>query len=271
MKEAYLDLLKKMLTDYHRLDYDQYKPLYNNNASWKLRQLKKLDRWLNKRGYKIFKLNPTSSTIRENGMDWPAHAETMIGLKRLNNLEYCYNLVKSQNIKGDLLEAGVWRGGASIFMAALLKTNGDKNRKVWLADSFKGLPKPNPNQYPMDQNDPLHKMEELAVSSTKVKENFMKYDLWSDQVRFIEGFYKDTLPVCEVDQLSILRLDCDTYESTLTALTYLYPKLITGGFVIVDDYNAFESCKAAVMDYCKQYNIQPKIIEIDQEAVYWQK
>src|SRR5258707_9696308 len=93
--------------------------------------------------------------LRYVGADWPGEAVTMIGLCRLDNLEQCIVSVLQRDIPGDLIETGVWRGGASIFMRAVLKACGDTGRKVWLADSFQGLPKPDAETYPADRGDDL--------------------------------------------------------------------------------------------------------------------
>ncbi|NRB65427.1 MAG: hypothetical protein HRU40_20820 [Saprospiraceae bacterium] len=85
---------------------------------------------------------------RTEGRDWPARAYTMIGLKRLNNIEFCLRRVLEEKIPGDVIETGVWKGGAVILMRAVLSAYGDRDRKVWVADSFAGLPKPRPKQYP---------------------------------------------------------------------------------------------------------------------------
>ena len=82
--------------------------------------------------------------LRENGEDWPLIAHTMIGMKRLDNLQYCVEKVIAENVPGDLIETGVWRGGAAIFMRAILKAYGVTGRRVLVADSFEGLPSPNP-------------------------------------------------------------------------------------------------------------------------------
>jgi hypothetical protein len=79
---------------------------------------------------------------RAEGKDWPTEAETMVGRARLDNLQECVTAVIQDNVPGDLVETGVWRGGASILMRAVLKAYDDRMRSVWLADSFEGLPGP---------------------------------------------------------------------------------------------------------------------------------
>jgi hypothetical protein len=177
----------------------------------------------------------------------------------------------ANNIAGDFIETGVWRGGATILMRAILKEMQIENRKVWLADSFQGLPKPNLESYPADKASILHQIKILTVSRAEVERNFKRFDLLDAQVVFLEGWFKDTLPNITETQFSLLRLDGDLYESTYLALKHLYPKLNIGGYVIVDDYNAFPYCKAAVDTYRNENQISEEIIEIDKEAVFWKK
>lgn len=204
------------------------------------------------------------------GLCWPIHAETMIGIKRLNNLHYCLNEVKKNNIEGDFIETGVWRGGSVIFMRGFLKAHGITDKVVWAADSFEGLPKPDP-KYPQDEDNNFYTMQPLSVSQYQVKENFKQYGLLDDQVKFIKGWFKDTLPSAPIEKLSVLRLDADMYQSTIEALINLYPKLSVGGYIIVDDYGAIDACRKAVSDYRKQNNINDQILNIDHSGIYWQK
>jgi hypothetical protein len=209
--------------------------------------------------------------IRREGRDWPGDAETMIGLERLENLESCVRDVLERNVPGDLIETGVWRGGAAILMRAMLKLAGDTSRVVWAADSFAGLPPPDPVRYPKDAGDEHWKQAPLAVSRPEVARNFARYGLLDDQVRFLEGWFRDTLPGAPIDRLAVLRLDGDMYESTTVALESLYPKLSRGGYVIVDDYGAVPGCREAVQDYRARFDVREPILPIDWTGVYWQR
>lgn len=209
--------------------------------------------------------------MRFIGGDWPSDAETMVGMVRLNNIQECVTEIIEKKIPGDIIETGVWRGGASIFMAAILKAYRETARTVWVADSFKGPPPPEADAHPTDVGDPLVKFRDLAVSLEEVRENFLRYDLLSNQVRFLPGYFQDTLSTAPIEKLAILRLDGDMYDSTLVALESLYPRLSVGGYVIVDDYSALESCKQAVNDYRDQEGITDEIRGVDWAAVYWQR
>jgi len=271
MDNQYIDLLKKVLVDYHRLELGEYKPLYRNKKSWGLRLLLLLDGLLRKRKLAICRVLAYNPEARLEGKDWPTYADSMIGLKRLENIELCFKEVIKNNIPGDFIETGVWRGGATIFMQGLLKSSGVQDRIVWVADSFEGLPKPDEKKYAADRDDKHYLRKELSISLENVKSNFKKYNLLDGNVKFLKGWFKDTLPSAPIRQLSILRLDGDMYESTMDALVHLYPKLSKGGFIIIDDWGAVAACQQAVLDYRKQYSITEEIKTIDWTGVYWQK
>jgi len=210
-------------------------------------------------------------STRIEGWDWPSMAHTMIGLKRLNNIEFCATDVIQSGIEGDFIETGVWRGGAVIFMRSILKAFKIADRTVWVADSFNGLPPPNAALYPADKGVHLENVRFLKISLDTVRNNFQKYGLLDDQVKFLKGWFRDTLSNAPIRKLSLLRLDGDLYESTMNVLVALYPKLSIGGYVIIDDYVAFPSCFKAVHDYRKDHNITDEIVTIDWTGVFWKK
>ncbi|MGC2595249.1 MAG: TylF/MycF family methyltransferase [Rhabdochlamydiaceae bacterium] len=215
-------------------------------------------------------ITPYDQNKRIFGLDWPEKAHTMIGLKRLDNIDYCLREILANNIPGDCIETGVWRGGATILMRGILKAFQDKNRKVWVVDSFAGLPPPNPEKYPHDAGYFFNISTALVVSIEEVQGNFAKYGLLDDQVIFLKGIFSETLPHAPIGQLSLLRLDGDLYESTMDALVNLYDKVSVGGFVIIDDYG-IPCCAHAVHDFRAEKNIQDPIIMIDGAGVYWRK
>jgi hypothetical protein len=211
-----------------------------------------------------------SEEMRTDGGIWPVYADTMIGMKRLDNIQYCVETVIKDGVQGDFIETGVWRGGACILMRAILKVHGVENRRVFVADSFAGLPKPDAEKYPADKGDKHHTRSFLTVTKKDVENNFKKYGLLDNQVVFLKGWFKDTLPKAPIKKLSILRLDGDMYGSTMEALEILYPKLSRGGFCIIDDY-ALRGCKMAVDDYRSKYNIKEEMKAIDWTGRYWRK
>jgi hypothetical protein len=215
--------------------------------------------------------DPSDVMRRPDGLRWPAQAHTMIGMKRLDNIQFCVEDVLARSIQGDLIETGVWRGGAVIFMRAILKAYGVEDRVTWVADSFEGLPPPNAQKYPEDMGNRLHEFKELAISLEQVQSNFVKYDLLDGQVKFLKGWFRDTLPEAPIEKLAVLRLDGDMYESTMDALVNLYPKLSLGGYIIVDDYGAIPQCRQAIHDYRNSHHINDEIRPIDWTGVYWKR
>lgn len=218
--------------------------------------------------------DPEAFQKRLEGHDWPQDADTMIGLRRLRNIRDCINEILRTNVPGDFIETGVWRGGATILMRAMLKVYEDTERKVYVADSFEGLPPPDPN-YPADEGDRHYTVPELAISLEEVSYNFAKYDLLDDQVKFVKGWFKDTLHLIESQQFALVRLDGDMYESTIQGFEALYPKLSPGGYLIVDDYKAVRGCRQAVLDYREAHNITEAIHMVGDDTssgtVYWRK
>lgn len=208
---------------------------------------------------------------RELGRDWPSQAESMIGNRRMMQLQKAALQVIAENIPGDFIETGVWRGGACILLRAILKAYDIMDRKVWLADSFAGLPPPDEDHYPADRGDTHHEMTVLAVSLDAVKANFERYGLLDDQVGFLVGWFRDTLPTAPLHRLAILRLDGDMYESTMDALNALYKRVSPGGYVIVDDYGYIDSCRQAVEDFRRREGVTEPMEDIDGMGIYWRK
>jgi O-methyltransferase len=266
----YIDLLKKTLIDYHRLDLGEYRPVLPYTPSWRSNLLYSIAKLMGKK-YVVCRKIDFKADERLEGEDWPTSADSMIGLKRMENIEYCVNEIIKNNIPGDLIETGVWRGGAVILMKAMLKDSNINDRIVWVADSFEGLPAPDEKKYKADKGDDHYTHRQLAISLEQVKNNFSKYGLLDDNVKFLKGWFKDTLPVAPINKLALLRLDGDMYESTMDGLVNLYPKLSKGGYIIVDDWGAVEGCKLAVLDYRKKHGITEEIITIDWTGVYWKK
>lgn len=224
-----------------------------------------------RKGLEIVRPYQPDWSDQEQGTFWPPEAETMVGLKRLGNVQECLTDVIRSGVPGDILETGVWRGGCSIFIKAVLASYNDTSRVVWLADSFAGLPKPDSEQYPADRGDKHWKHSDvLAVSMETVQENFRRYGLLDDRVKFLKGWFKDTMPTAPIQQLSILRLDGDMYESTIQVLDAVYSKLSVGGYTIVDDY-ALPGCKAAIEDFRKAHGITDPISLVDWTGAYWKR
>ena len=145
------------------------------------------------------------------------------------------------------------------------------NKKVYVCDSFEGLPKPDVEKYPKDKGDNHHEIPDLSVSDDEVKANFKKYELLDDKVIFLKGWFKDTLPNIDSNhKFSLIRLDGDMYESTMDSLTNLYDKLTPGGYIVIDDF-CLGPCVDAVMKFREDHGIKKDIIKIDYTGVFWKK
>lgn len=296
----YLDLLKRALINV--LYYESSQPLWVYGPEHKFRLCD---------GFEL--------ENRVVGEDMPGNAMTMVGWKRLSNVQQCVESVLDGGVRGDLVETGACKGGTCIFMRGVLKALGSTDRKVYVCDTFhppdpppqfalrillgiilyvvasvpnrswkrslcKTLQKLDPN-FPTIE-DPSDEMVDLAISIVKsimflpyaarveksldcVQSNFARFGLLDDQVVFLKGWFSDTLPDAGIDNIAVLRLDGDTYESTMDALEHLYAKVSDGGYCIIDDYWSFDDCKRAVDEYRANHGIRSELVRIDGLSCYW--
>jgi O-methyltransferase len=270
-EDLYLDLMKRCLTYSLWGETTQILDVSHFRSSFRRLAARMMLGWLARHNMRLVRQVALDPVLRAEGRDHPLLAHTMIGRMRLDNIQSCVQDTLANDVPGDLIETGVWRGGATILMRAVLKAYRVTSRKVWVADSFEGLPRPNPGKYPADSESVFYRMSHLAVSLEEVKSNFAKYGLLDEQVCFLKGWFKHTLPAAPIERLAVLRLDGDMYESTMDALTYLYPRLSVGGYLIVDDYGGLESCRQAVLDYRAANQISDEIMPIDWTGVYWRR
>ncbi|MEJ8566265.1 TylF/MycF/NovP-related O-methyltransferase [Elongatibacter sediminis] len=194
---------------------------------------------------------------------------TLVGRKRLDNLQHCIEDVLRNGVPGDLLEAGVWRGGCCILMRAVLAAHDCADRTVWAADSFAGLPASDESEdrdYAMDAS----RLPVLAVTEDEVRANFERFGLLDAQTRFLPGWFDESLASAPIDSLAVLRIDADLYASTLTVLDTLCDKVSPGGWVIIDDYGILPPCRKAVDTYREREGITATLQPIDDHGVCWQ-
>jgi hypothetical protein len=237
---------------------------------------------------------PFDRDARLHARDWPSRADTMIGMRRLDHLEALVTGILAAGTPGDLIETGVWRGGATIFMRGVLKAHGVADRTVWVADAFAARFPTTEDEGASSRSftspalaelrrlhagiDPMtatfkarHDALWAGTSYDEVRERFSRYGLLDEQVRFLRGWFRDTLPSAPIEHLALLRVDGDLYDSTYDALDALHPRLAPGGYAIVDDYGDFAECRQAVHDYFAAAGIDPALEPIDDDAVFWQK
>jgi O-methyltransferase len=269
--KLYLDLLKKTLSFSLWPEPPIPITLFNETRSpLKRTGVSLVSRALAARDLALMKQRNVTDHQRDNGQFWPLYADTMIGMKRLDQLQAAIETILADGVEGDFIETGVWRGGACIFMRAVLAAYGNTERRVFVADSFEGLPEPDTQRCPADREAFFHKIPFLAVSREEVEKNFARYGLLDDRVVFLQGWFKDTLPSAPIEKLALLRLDGDMYESTLDALKNLYPKLSPGGYCIIDDF-FLGPCRLAVEEYRAAHAIEAEMRVIDTCSAYWRK
>ncbi|MEM7409481.1 MAG: TylF/MycF/NovP-related O-methyltransferase [Myxococcota bacterium] len=268
-RDRYLELLKLALC--HALWDEPGLPLATRDYKrGLLRRLavRGVERAFARLGWRVFeRLEPDAG---RSGRKWALQAHSMIGVDRMEHLRRCVEQVLAEDVPGDLVETGVWRGGACVFMRGVLAAHGVSDRRVMLADSFAGLPPPDPERYPADAGDRHHQKRFLAVTEAEVEANFRAFDLWDDQVVLVPGWFADTLPRFPSERIAVLRLDGDLYQSTREALEHLYPRLSVGGWCIVDDYG-LAPCARAVDDYRREHGIEEPLEKIDWTGVAWRR
>ena len=194
----------------------------------------------------------------------------MLPAVRMNHLQSCIVNVIKEGIPGDVIETGVWRGGATIFMRGILKAFDVRDRCVWVADSFEGLPLSDAEKFPLEAKAHAGPFmtkvcNHLAVGIDEVRRNFDAYGLLDDQVRFLKGWFCDTLPTAPIERLALMRLDGDLYDSTRDSLVNLFHRLSPGGYVIIDDYgeDSWTYCRRAVDEFRAERGISDPLIRVD--------
>lgn len=199
--------------------------------------------------------------------------DTMTDRATVDHLQACIDTVLSEGVPGDLIETGAWKGGLTVLMRGVLQARGVVDRRVWVADSFSGLPRPDYRSPIADSlffflTEPL---DRLWIQQSHTEATFRKYGLLDEQVRFLPGMFADTLPSAPIERLAVLRLDGDWYDSTKCALEALYPRLSPGGFVEIDDYGMPLGCRQAVDQYRRNHGIDEPMQWVNHQVVFWRK
>ena len=185
-----------------------------------------------------------------------------ISKERFLTLYQSINYVFNNDIHGDFVECGIFKGGSAMMMAYMLAENleSEKNQKIWMYDTFEGMANASKydenidNQKAFIELDKIKKKENSndiwAYSSLNyVKNNLKKTNINENNLIYIKGLVEETLHKSKPEGIALLRLDTDFYESTKIELELLYPLLQKGGILIVDDYGHWKGCKKAVDEY----------------------
>lgn len=273
-RSRYLDLLKRALVNLiypeHELRIELLEERGRSGGPPPAEQLMRDIRYRSPAAFDELVASKRDGSVRRRRPSRFSH--TMVGMARLDNLEYCARKVFADGVPGDFLEAGVCQGGAAIFMRGLQVAFGQADRRVWLADSFQGLPLPThevDRAGDLDWSEP--KQPWLACDLGAVQDNFRTYDLLDDGVRWLPGWFSETLPSAPVERLAILRADADLYQSTREILESLYDRVSPGGFVVIDDYGAIEACRLAVDEFRAERGVAEPLRRIDWTGVYWRR
>ena len=191
----------------------------------------------------------------------------------LTSMERCYSLYKAiqyitkGDILGDIVECGVWRGGSAMLAALTLIQNNQTHRKIYLYDTYEGMPEPTNKDVDINGTPYflLWKKEKelLTVSLDEVKNNMLSTGYPKENIIFVKGMVEKTIPRTLPNQIALLRLDTDLYESTYHELIHLYPRVSSQGVVIIDDYGHFQGAQGATEEYFKKFSQEVLFHRID--------
>ena len=200
---------------------------------------------------------------------------TATSIERMYALKEAVKYIVSNNIVGDLVECGVWKGGSCMLIARTLLEYDQNDRLLWLYDTFEGMTLPT--------NEDIEKETGIKGGDLleNIEKNTDKYNMWayapedivrknmestkypSDKIKYIRGKVEDTLNETKPKSIALLRLDTDWYESTKAEMDALYPLITSGGVLIIDDYGHFEGARKAIDEYFKSIKEQPLMHRID--------
>lgn len=198
---------------------------------------------------------------------------TMTSPERLFSLYHAVHYVIKNNIPGDFVECGVWKGGSSMMIAHVLKELGVTDRPIWMYDTYEGMSEPDDNDkdfsgksaaIQLQEADKLDSNSVWCYSSLdEVKANMLTIGYPMDKIRFVQGKVEDSIPGAIPEEIALLRLDTDWYSSTMHELVHLYPLLKERGVLIIDDFGHWEGAKKAVLEYFEKNSLYPLISRID--------
>ena len=199
----------------------------------------------------------------------------MASFKRTKALLKAVAYITKNNIKGDIVECGLWRGGSLMAIIKKLMFYGDYNRMIWGFDTFEGMTSPEDHDVDLYNNDASILLDGKSHPEIDIKcfsnyeettSNILSTGYPIDKLKFIKGDVVNTLPNVNIENIALLHLDTDWYASTKAELDYLYPKLVKGGVLIIDDYGHWKGCRKAVDEYFASSKLSIKMIEIDYTA-----
>jgi len=197
---------------------------------------------------------------------------TMTSQERQYALYKAVAYLTQNSIEGDIVECGVWKGGSSVLIAKLLERAGDTKRSLYLYDTFSGMPAPGSNDISWNGVNALGRWKDRQkgeintwdyASLDEVKRNMYKTQYPEKSIHFIQGKVEETIPRTAPATIALLRLDTDWYESTRHELEHLFPRIVPGGVLIIDDYGHWKGVQKAVDEYFSEKNIRIFLNRID--------
>jgi O-methyltransferase len=190
---------------------------------------------------------------------------------RVAALMYAVGYITDHKIPGNIAECGVWRGGSMMAVARALMSHGDSSRHLYLYDTFDGMPEPTehdkrfsgePAQMLLDR-EPVGTGVWCLASIEDVRTNMLSTGYPEEMIHFIKGKVEETLPSVSPDQLALLRLDTDWYESTKHELIHLFPLLDSRGLLIIDDYGHWQGVRKAIDEYFSEHQLNLYLHRVD--------
>lgn len=239
---------------------------------------KKLLAIINKFGYNLVKTDLQSSQFKMHDAAFMEIYDeckefTMTSIERMYAIYTSVNYVVKNKIPGDMIECGVWRGGSSMMIAKTLVKLGDTDRKLYLFDTFEGMVLPTEKDVSFSgesaketffsKNGTSTGSDWCAAEVDEVKLNMSSTHYPPQNIIYIKGKVEETLPTFTCNDLSILRLDTDWYESTKCEMEFLFPKLVQKGVLLIDDYGHWEGARQAIDEYIQQNNIPILLNRVD--------
>jgi O-methyltransferase len=199
---------------------------------------------------------------------------TMTSTERMHALYQAINYVTDARVDGAVVECGVWRGGSSMLSALTLLAREERSRTLWLYDTFEGMTAPSELDVRYDggaahallagQERTSHEVNDWCVASIdEVRANMGRTGYPPERIRFVEGKVEDIIPTHAPDAIAVLRLDTDWFESTWHELLHLYPRIVPGGVLIVDDYGWWKGARQAVERYFAEYDVRMLLTRVD--------
>ncbi len=198
---------------------------------------------------------------------------TQTSIERLFSLYKSCIYVIENKLEGDLVECGVWKGGSAMMIAKTFLSRGVIDKTIYLYDTFEGMS--SPTEHDISINGKLAKqqlLEEDKLNDSsiwcyapfeEVANNMNLIGYPANRIKLVKGKVEDTLPITKPERVALLRLDTDWYESTKIELELLYPLLVNGGPLIIDDFGHWEGAKKAVIEYFQVNGLFPLLQRID--------